>query len=192
MVGKVELIKTRSLVSISRLMILTAAASYLRLRSCSAFIITHSAKKAFSFQFSNRILSTRTMVTTSVNDDSSATYEFTDDERYLFDTFGFLIVRNVLNADEVKLANEAIDRHIDGIQERTDPVLRNTKNNTAFSGDGKRGRMDLGGVLEWGDDSKVFKSILAHPKLVPKFHALVGKGYRMDHIPFAIVQDKVS
>ena len=122
----------------------------------------------------------------------SKEFTFTDDEKYLFDTFGYLIVRNVLTQEEVDCANDAVDKHMQSIQERVSPVLRNTKKNTAFSGDGKRGRMDLGGVLEWGEDSKVFKSILAHPKLVPKFHGLIGKGYRMDHNPFLIAQDKVT
>ena len=36
---------------------------------------------------------------------------------------------------------------------------------TAFYGTGV-GRKDMGGVLEWGEESKVFKSILAHPRLV--------------------------
>lgn len=122
----------------------------------------------------------------------SKEFTFTDDEKYLFDTFGYLIVRNVLTQEEVDCANDAVDKHMQSIQERVSPVLRNTKKNTAFAGDGKRGRMDLGGVLEWGEDSKVFKSILAHPKLVPKFHGLIGKGYRMDHNPFLIAQDKGS
>lgn len=126
-----------------------------------------------------------------VNGDGES-FAFTEDEKYLFDTFGFLVVRNVLTSDEVKRANAAIDAHFDEIRERTLPDLRNTRDNTAFSGDGKKGRMDLGGVLEWGEESKVFKSILAHPKLVAKFHALVGKGYRMDHMPFVIAQDKDS
>ena len=39
-------------------------------------------------------------------------------------------------------------------------------------------------------DSKVFKSILPHPLLLPLFHGILGKGYRMDHLPFVIAQDK--
>jgi Protein involved in biosynthesis of mitomycin antibiotics/polyketide fumonisin len=31
---------------------------------------------------------------------------------------------------------------------------------------------------------------LAHPRLVPLFHGILGKGYRMDHLPFVIAQDK--
>ena len=49
-----------------------------------------------------------------------------------------------------------------------DPMLRNAQAGTAFGGDGKRGRIDLGGMLAWPHgDSDVFRSILAHPRLIP-------------------------
>jgi len=49
----------------------------------------------------------------------------------------------------------------------------------------------LGGILEWGEiESKVFKSILAQPRLVPLFHGLLGKGYRLDHLPFVLMNNK--
>ena len=34
-----------------------------------------------------------------------------DDEKYLFDLSGYLILRNVLNPDEVAQMNAAIDHH---------------------------------------------------------------------------------
>jgi len=51
---------------------------------------------------------------------------------------------------------------------------------------------DLGGCLEWGEESKVFRSILAHPKLLPYYRMLMGHGYRMDHLPLLIAQDQGS
>lgn len=115
--------------------------------------------------------------------------EMTDDERYLFDLNGFLIVRGVLSPEEVDEANAVIDRHADDMIERSDASLRNAKKGTQLYGSGP-GRKDLGQVLEWGPDSKVFKSILAHPRLVPLFHGILGKGYRMDHLPFVLAQDE--
>lgn len=35
-----------------------------------------------------------------------------------------------------------------------------------------------------------FRKLLAHPKLLPTMHGLLGKGYRMDHLPFLIAQNK--
>lgn len=110
-------------------------------------------------------------------------------ERYLFDLNGFIIIRNVLTPEEVEKANDAISKRQENMIERKDAALRNAVPGTAFYGSGP-GRKDLGGVFEWGGESKVFKSILAHPRLVPLFHGILGKGYRMDHIPFVIAQDK--
>ena len=42
----------------------------------------------------------------------------TDDERYLFDINGYLVVRAALPAEDVALANAAIDRHAGEIRER--------------------------------------------------------------------------
>jgi hypothetical protein len=114
-----------------------------------------------------------------------------DDERYLFDLNGYIIVRGVLSQTEVDQANDIITERAADMIERTDPALRNTVRGTAFSGEGP-GRKDLGGVLEWGDDSGIFRSILAHPKLLPYFHTLLGPGYRLDHMPFVIAQGKGS
>lgn len=115
--------------------------------------------------------------------------QISDDERYLFDLNGFIVVRNVLTPEEVKEANDAIDERLKAMIERKHDALRNAVKGTAFYGSGP-GRKDLGGVLEWGEESKVFKSILAHPRLVPLFHGILGKGYRMDHLPFVIAQDQ--
>ena len=79
------------------------------------------------------------------------------------------------------------------MNERTDPGLRNTKDGTPLAGDGKTGRMDLSGMLGWpAPQSAPFRKLLAHPKLIPTMHALIGKGYRMDHLPFLIAQEKGS
>ena len=115
--------------------------------------------------------------------------EMTDDERYLFDLNGYLVVRGVFTPEEVKEANDAIDKHADEMIERSDDALRNAVKGTQMYGTGP-GRKDLGKVLEWGPDSRVFKKMLAHPRLVPLFHGILGKGYHMDHLPFVIAQDK--
>lgn len=115
--------------------------------------------------------------------------EMSDDERYLFDLNGFLVVRNVFTPEEVAHANAAIDRHASEMVERSDPALRNALKDTPLYGTGP-GRKDLGRVLEWGmDESRVFRSVLAHPRLVPLFHGILGKGYRMDHLPFVLAQE---
>lgn len=114
-------------------------------------------------------------------------------ERFEFDLNGYCVVRGALSAEEVAACNEAIDAHAGEMNERTDPGLRNTKDGTPLAGDGKTGRMDLSGMLGWpAPQSAPFRKLLAHPKLIPTMHALIGKGYRMDHLPFLIAQEKGS
>jgi len=115
-------------------------------------------------------------------------------QKYLFDLNGYIIIRNVLTEDEIAICNDVIDRKLINIQERLDPILKNVNraDSKLMTGDGKSGRKDLGEILQWGDDSKIFRSILDHPKLKKYFHILIGRGYRMDHLPFVIAQDKGS
>lgn len=42
-------------------------------------------------------------------------------------------------------------------------------------------------MLEW-EDGGTFREVLAHPKLIPYYHLLLGEGYRMDHLPLLISQ----
>jgi Phytanoyl-CoA dioxygenase (PhyH) len=123
------------------------------------------------------------------NNNNKIKMEMTDRERYLFDLNGYIVIPNVLSNNEVQDANIVIDRHVHLAIERTDDVLRNAMPGSNLYGTGP-GRQDLGRILEWGpNDSRIFASILNHPRLVPLFHGLLGKGYRMDHLPFGIVQD---
>eukprot|EP00854_Cymbomonas_tetramitiformis_P027460 gene27460-33864_t len=89
-------------------------------------------------------------------------------EKYLFDLNGYVVVKNVLTPEELGLCN---------------------KKSSALGGDGSTGRADLGGLLEWPiAESKTFRSILNHERLMPYYNALCGEGYRMDHMPLLITQ----
>jgi ectoine hydroxylase-related dioxygenase (phytanoyl-CoA dioxygenase family) len=158
----------------------------------STVIFRSRVSQAFATSVRPRYQSTMmsaTATTTNRSGQQEYPLELTEAERYLFDLNGYLVVRNVLTKDEVALANASIDRHAHEMVERSDTALRNAVKGTKLYGTGP-GRKDLGGVLEWErDDSRVFKSILAHPRLVPLFHGILGKGYRMDHLPFVIMQD---
>ena len=113
-----------------------------------------------------------------------------DAERYLFDLNGFLVVRNVLTSDEVAACNAAITARSGEAVARSDGALRNAAEGSVMYGDGPP-RLDLGGILEWDlEESKVFKSVLAHPRLLPLFTGILGKGYRLDHIPFVLMNNK--
>ena len=62
-----------------------------------------------------------------------------EDQKYLFDLTGYLIIENALTAEEVAHCNAAIDHHIEGLRER----------DTSLSGGsaalaGTAHRMDMG------------------------------------------------
>jgi hypothetical protein len=54
----------------------------------------------------------------------------------------------------------------------------------------KTGRLDMGGMLGWEEPHReIFRNLLAHPKLVPYLHMVIGEGYRLDHSPLIIAQN---
>eukprot|EP00466_Bigelowiella_natans_P007187 jgi/Bigna1/76551/fgenesh1_pg.42_\ len=124
---------------------------------------------------------------------ATAAASMSEDERYLFDLNGFLVLRGVFSEEEVSKANDAIDRHLEDVIERQDPSLRNTREKTPLAGDGETGRMDLGGMLGWEQPyCDPFRKMLADPRLAPYYNSLVGTGYRLDHQPLVILQEKGS
>lgn len=110
-------------------------------------------------------------------------------DRFAFDLNGYIVIRGVLSEAEVASANAAIDQHVSELAERTG-TLRNTKTDSPLAGDGSTGRKDLAGMLGWPSPQRdVFRQILTHPRLVPYYLALLGAGYRMDHLPLLITQE---
>ena len=112
-----------------------------------------------------------------------------ESDKFLFDTNGFVIVRDVFSPEDLSRFHAAVDAHAHLIHERKGQ-LRLTANKTPLSGDGVTGRKDLAGFLGWdAPHREPFREVLAHPKLVPYLHELVGPGYRLDHNPLLIMQD---
>lgn len=114
-----------------------------------------------------------------------------EQEKFLFDLNGFLVVRNVLTPQEVDELNAAVDAHQasgEHARPREDPALKNARPGSAMSAAGSR--VDVGGLLGW--DTPGFRRLLAHPKIVPYLNDLCGAGYRMDHQPFVISQSSES
>eukprot|EP00986_Skeletonema_menzelii_P005068 scaffold1783_cov163-Skeletonema_menzelii.AAC.4 len=159
----------------------------------SLFVSPQSAAASSSNQTSSSSPSFSTMASSNTSDDASSQQypiAMTEAERYLFDLNGYIIIRNVLTPDQIAAAHAAIDAHLSDAIPRSDPTLRNAVEGSPMYGSGPP-RLDLGGIFEWGSaESEVFKSILAHPRLVPLFHGLLGKGYRLDHIPFVLMNNK--
>jgi Phytanoyl-CoA dioxygenase (PhyH) len=85
----------------------------------------------------------------------------TDLERYLFDLQGFLVVEDVLTAEEVARLNAAIDRRTDGVPGH----------------DGSDARVY--GFLSW--EEPLFRDLIDRPRMLPYLKALLGEGFRLDH-----------
>eukprot|EP00191_Tetraselmis_sp_GSL018_P010270 CAMPEP_0177602058 /NCGR_PEP_ID=MMETSP0419_2-20121207/14650_1 /TAXON_ID=582737 /ORGANISM="Tetraselmis sp., Strain GSL018" /LENGTH=276 /DNA_ID=CAMNT_0019095485 /DNA_START=844 /DNA_END=1671 /DNA_ORIENTATION=- len=115
-----------------------------------------------------------------------------DQQKYLFDTLGYCVLRGALSPEEVEAANAAIDKHSAEICERDDPSIKLANGSTTLQGNG-RGRYDLGGMLGWpSPDNKVFRDLLCHENILPALYDLVGEGYRLDHAPLVLLQRKGS
>jgi len=103
----------------------------------------------------------------------------TEDEKYLFDINGYLVVRDVLSKADIQSANEAIDHHADQIKERTGDASLSGGSQALK---GETGRGDLGGLLGWEKPwCDPFRTMLSHPKIVPYLNVILGSGFRLDH-----------
>ena len=108
-----------------------------------------------------------------------------DDERYLFDLNGYLVLRQVLDAGEVAELNAAIDHHGADLREYERSLAGGS---AALSGTSHR--KDLGGMLAWERPwCEPFRRLLVHPGVKPCLEAVLGGGYRLDHGPGLIAMD---
>ena len=122
---------------------------------------------------------------------TSAAKTMTATEKFFFDLNGFVVVKNALTSAEVDAMNIAIDHNVDKLKARESPGLKNTVQGSALSAPGSR--MDLGGMLGWSSpDGDMFRRLLCHRALTPYLNTLVGEGYRLDHQPMVLVQEKGS
>lgn len=121
---------------------------------------------------------------------TTASKSMSEDEKFWFDLNGFVKIKNVFNKEEVTKMNQVIDKRNKEFKQRDSPGLRNTKDDSPLAGD-KVGRKDMGGMLAWpSPDSDLFRSVLNHPNLLSYYLELVGEGYRLDHLPLILAQNK--
>jgi len=94
------------------------------------------------------------------------------DEFYFWDLCGYLVLRNVLEKDNLELANEAIDRFEDQI------VVGNELANGSKSLAGT-GRPLLGGLLQLPEPyNQPFIRMVSHPAIVHRLTWMGGSGFR--------------
>ena len=110
------------------------------------------------------------------------------EELYLFDLNGYLVIEDVLTQEEITAANQSIDQNLDKMHIRSRDQ-RLDGNSVELSGE--HGRGEMGGLLDldppWCDP---FRLMLAHAKIIPYLNEILGQGFRMDHHPFLLSMDK--
>ena len=107
------------------------------------------------------------------------------DDKYIFDLTGYLVLKDVLTAEEVAQLNAGIDRHRDLMSE-----IDRSLSGDAQALQGTSRRKDLGGMLAWERPwCEPFRKLLAHPKVKPYLEEILGQGYRLDHGPGLIAMD---
>ncbi|HIC18081.1 TPA: hypothetical protein EYO77_08210, partial [Candidatus Poribacteria bacterium] len=108
-----------------------------------------------------------------------------EDEKYLFDLMGYVIIPDALTDTEVKTCNQAIDHHTELLRERQDSLAGGSE---ALAGTSHC--KDMGGMLSWDRPwCELFRQLLVHPKVSPYLDAILGECYRLDHGPGLIAMD---
>lgn len=108
-----------------------------------------------------------------------------EDERYLFDLNGYLLLRGVLTPEEVAELNSGIDHHREAMIPTGESQAGGSR---ALSGTSHR--KDLGGMLAWERPyCEPFRRLLSHPGVKPYLDGILGTGYRLDHGPGLIAMD---
>jgi hypothetical protein len=116
-----------------------------------------------------------------------------DDFCYLFDTFGHVVLPNVLGADELATLNAAVDRHLDDdagwfeyLYEDGTTGYAPADRATPLAGSmGYSIGKDAPSMLSWPEprDRDPFRKLMHHPELCRSMNALCGRGFRLDHPP---------
>jgi len=104
-------------------------------------------------------------------------------EKYLFDLNGYLIVENVLTADQIAACNEAVDQN----------SHRSTEEHGAHGAEALAGtgnKRQLNGMLTWPAPwSAPFRQMMDQPKIVPYLTELLGPKFLLDHL-YGIVMEQ--
>ena len=108
------------------------------------------------------------------------------DEKFFFDLEGYLILKNVLSADEVARCNEAINHHSDRFFETERALEGGSK---VLGGNAKQKWME--GMLAWERPwCEPFRDLMVHPRVKPYLAEVLDGSYRLDHGPLLIAMRK--
>lgn len=85
-----------------------------------------------------------------------------EEERYLFDLQGYLVIPQILEPDTIRTMNAWIDSKAE-----QDPIWQ-----------GQTGNSHIDHPITWGPE---FLALLDHPRVLPYLEALMGTSLRLDH-----------
>ena len=111
----------------------------------------------------------------------------TEQEKFLFDLWGYIVIEDVLTPEEVKAANQATERHSDLIANRTPGLSHDSLALTAETGRGEFRQNPLSFDRPWCNP---FRKMLSHPLVVGILNEILGEGFRLDHGPGLIQMTK--
>jgi hypothetical protein len=83
-----------------------------------------------------------------------------EQERYLFDLQGFLLVRDALTPEQVAALNELLDAQVAA---KAQDEMRTQR---------------FGGLLSWGEATR---DLITNPHIAPYLAEMLGENYRLDH-----------
>ena len=99
---------------------------------------------------------------------------------------GWVLVRGVLSAEELRVANEAIDS-----MELSPSPTYCGDSDALNPGTGLTRLGATKGLLELPQPySQPFRNMLAHPATTPHLNTILGEGWRLDHGPGLIAMDE--
>jgi ectoine hydroxylase-related dioxygenase (phytanoyl-CoA dioxygenase family) len=107
----------------------------------------------------------------------------TDDQHFLFDLQGFLVIEDVLTQDEIDAANAAIDENIHLVRHPEPTLSKGCENLVGTTGRGSFTQNPLSFDKPWCDP---FRHMLTHPAAVDILNEILGPGFRYDHAQMLI------
>lgn len=108
----------------------------------------------------------------------------TEDEKYLFDLRGYLVLRSVLSNKEVDDINAVIDRVLPDwhIRSQSGHILTGFDEEAAGQENKDRSKnptgLNSGRLLDWGEP---LRKLVGHDKILPYMIELIGPDLRLDH-----------
>jgi ectoine hydroxylase-related dioxygenase (phytanoyl-CoA dioxygenase family) len=94
-----------------------------------------------------------------------------EEERYLFDLQGYLVLRNVISPEHLEQLNAAVAR-IEAMEESEYPGNAHLNNPRTPS------HLYITDILEFGE---VFHPLIDHAEVLPRVAAMIGGPYRLNH-----------